>query len=178
MATSKFHKSFGRKLVTHQSGQAMLEFAIVATLGLTLMFALVDFGRALNYTQVMIGLSRQGSNLASRGDTLSAAAQAVISGEAPLDLNHNGEVIVTAVTNAAAGYIVTGQVVQGNGAQPSKIGQTVGGVATVPAAASAMLQPGQTIFVTEVFYAFQPITPIGNLLNTVMPSTLYEAAYF
>ena len=138
MATSKFHKSFGGKLTARQSGQAMLEFAIVATLGLTLVFALIDFGRAMNYMQVMIGLSRQGSNLASRGDTLSAAAQAVIAGEAPLDLNNNGEVIVTAVTNAAAGNIVTGQVMQGNGTQSSKIGTAVGGPASVPAAAAAM----------------------------------------
>ena len=178
MATSKFHKSFGCKLAAHQSGQAMLEFAIVATLGLTLVFALVDFGRALNYMQVMIGLSRQGSNLASRGDTWSAAAQAVIAGDAPLDLNNSGEVIVTAVTNAAAGNIVTGQVMQGHVTQGSKIGTAVGGPASVPAAAAAMLQPGQTIFITEVFYSFQPITPIGNFLNTVLPSTLYEAAFF
>jgi len=178
MATSKFHKSFGRKLTAQQSGQAMLEFAIVAALGLTLVFALVDFGRALNYMQVMIGLSRQGSNLASRGDTLTAAAQAVISGDAPLDLTDNGEVIVTSVTNAASGNIVTGQVIQGATTQPSRIGTAVGGPAAVPAAAAAMLQPGQTIFITEVFYSYQPITPIGNFLNAVLPSTLYEAAFF
>ena len=41
-----------------------------------------------------------------------------------------------------------------------------------------MLQPGKTVYITEVFYSYQPITPIGSLLGIVMPSTLYEVAYF
>ena len=42
----------------------------------------------------------------------------------------------------------------------------------------SVVLPGQTIYVTEVFYSYQPVTPIGNMLNVVLPSTLYEAAYF
>jgi hypothetical protein len=41
-----------------------------------------------------------------------------------------------------------------------------------------MLQPGQTIYVTEIFYSYKPITPIQNLLKFVMPSDLYQSAYF
>jgi hypothetical protein len=41
-----------------------------------------------------------------------------------------------------------------------------------------MIQANQTIYVTEIFYSFRPITPIGNILHVVMPSTLYQAAYF
>lgn len=178
MAASWHRDSAGTKIKAYESGQAALEFAIIATLLLVLVFALVDFGRALNYMQVMIGLSRQGSNLASRGDTLSQSAAAVIAGDTPLDLARNGEVIVTAVTNTGRVNIVTGQVSQGGISRTSRIGQGVGTEAKVPAAAATMLQSGQTIYVTEVFYTYQPITPIGNLVKIIMPSTLYEAAYF
>ena len=177
MAASR-HDSVDTKVIANRSGQAALEFAIVATLILLLMFALVDFGRALNCKQVMIGLTRQGSNLASRGNTLSDSAAAVVAGDAPLDLSRNGEVIVTSVININKIYVITGQASRGGILQSSKIGPGVGNVATVPPAAANMLQTGQTIYVTEIFYSYQPITPIGNFMKIAIPSTLYEAAYF
>lgn len=178
MAMSRHHDSVGTRIKASDSGQAMLEFAIIASLIITLVFALIDFGRAFNSLQVMIGLSRQGSNLASRGDSLTASATAVISGDAPLNLANNGEVIVTSVTNSSNSNLITGQVSQGGISQVSKVGTGVGAVATVPASVVAMLQPGKTVYITEVFYSYQPITPIGSLLGIVMPSTLYEVAYF
>jgi Flp pilus assembly protein TadG len=177
MATLR-HRSLQTR-ITAQTGQAMIEFAVAAVLLMVLVFGLIDFGRALNFMQVMSGLSRQGSNLASRGDTLQEAAQGVISGEAPLDLTDNGEVIVTSVTNLNGSNMITGQQTQGALTLPSQVGQGVGTAATGALAGSLpMLQSGRTVFVTEVYYTFQPITPIGNITHLVLPSTLYEAAYF
>jgi hypothetical protein len=35
------------------------------------------------------------------------------------------------------------------------------------------------VYVTEVFYSFKAITPIGNFLTQAfLPSQLYDAAYF
>lgn len=178
MFTPRHHDSVSRKIVADQSGQAMLEFAIIASLVIMLVFAIIDFGRAFNEMQVLVGLSRQGSNLASRGTTLSDSAKAVVAGDAPLDLNSNGEVIMTAVTKNAQGNVITGQVSQGGVTSVSRVGSGVGTMATIPPSAAAMLQVGQTIYITEVFYTFKPITPISALLNIVMPSTFYQAAYF
>lgn len=167
-----------RRFTASRSGQATLEFAVAATVLLVLLLAVVDFSRAIYDLQVMVGLTRQGSNLASRGDTLAQAASAVILGDAPLNLVNNGEVIVTSVMNVGGVNQITGQASQGGTTNTSKVGTAIGARANVPAAAATMLQPGQTIYITEVFFSYSPITPIGNFVSMVMPSTLYEVAYF
>lgn len=178
MALSQRHNLLDRRIIADESGQAAVEFAFVLTLTLVLLLAIVDFGRALNYMQVMIGLTREGSNLASRGTSLADSATAVMVGSAPLDLGANGKVILTSVAKINNVNTITGQASQGGGSFSSKVGLGIGLPATVPSATATMLQNGQTIYVTEVFYSYQPITPIGNFVKMVLPSTLYEAAYF
>jgi Flp pilus assembly protein TadG len=175
---SKRHGSARSQLIANGSGQAAVEVALGVTLLALLICASIDFGRALNYAQVMIGLTREGSMLASRGDPLTQAASAVMAGHSSLDLVDNGEVIITAVTDTKGVNQITGQTSQGGISRTSYIGTGVGNPATVPAAASGILQSGQTIYITEVFYTYQPITPIGNLASAVMPSMLYAIAYF
>jgi Flp pilus assembly protein TadG len=184
MATSRHRAWVGTKIIVGKSsGQAAVEYAIIVTSMLLLLCAVIDFGRALNYMQVMVGLTRQGSNLASRGSTLAQAAASVISGDAPLDLNSSGKVIVTSVTNTNNANTITGQATAGSLTLSSRIGNYVANNprasrASVPTGANSMLQAGQTVYVTEIFYTYHPITPIGNLMSIVMPTTLYEAAYF
>jgi Flp pilus assembly protein TadG len=178
MVTSKRFSSISRRSRSAPRGQAAVEFAIIATVLLVLLLALVDFSRALYSLQVMVGLTRQGSNLASRGDSLTEAAASVVAGDSPLNLTNNGEVIVTSVMNNAGVNQITGQASQGGTTNLSKIGTTVGARANIPASATTMLQPGQTVYITEIFYTYKPITPIGNFVKMVMPSTLYESAYF
>jgi Flp pilus assembly protein TadG len=184
MATSQHRAWVGTKIIAeNSSGQAAVEYAIIVTSMLLLLCAVIDFGRALNYMQVMVGLTRQGSNLASRGSTLAQAAASVVSGDAPLDLNSSGEVIVTSVTNTNNANTITGQATAGSLTLSSRIGNYVANnpgasKASVPTGANSMLQAGQTVYVTEIFYTYHPITPIGNLMSIVMPTTLYEAGYF
>jgi Flp pilus assembly protein TadG len=182
----QFHWSGRARFLARDSGQASVELAMTVVLLLVLICGSIDFGRALNDLQTMADLTRQGSNLASRGTSLTEAAADVISGESGLDLTNNGLVIVTSVTNNSSVFTITGQAEQGAPSmelsQSSKIGTGVGTnvTGTLPAAAKSSLQNGQTIFVTEIFYAFAPLTPIGNITNNAinMPSTLYNAAYF
>ena len=175
MLASRQYLSVGREIKADESGQALVEFALTLPVLLVLVFGLIDLARALSYMQVMNGLTRQGSNLASRGTSPSAAAAAVVAGDAPLDLTHSGGVIVTSVSNIKSANTITGQASQGGFPCNSRIGIGLGTPAILPPAAATMVQSGQSIYVTEVCYSYHPITPIGNLL---IPSTLYDVAFF
>ncbi len=161
----------------HDSGQAVLEYALSATVMLILIFGLIDLSRAIFIVQIIANLSGQGSSMASRGTTLANAAAAVAASSAPLDLNSNGRVIVSAVYNSNSVLKLTGQAAQGGITELSRVGSAIGGTATVPSSAAPQLN--QTVYVTEVFYRFQAITPIGNFLSqTFLPSQLYDVAYY
>jgi Flp pilus assembly protein TadG len=160
-----------------ESGQAILECALSATVMLILVFGLIDLSRAIFVAQIIANLSGQGSSMASRGTTLANTAAAVAASSAPLDLNTNGRVIVSAVFNSSSVMKLTGQAAQGGITASSHVGSVIGGTATVPASAAPQLN--QTIYITEVFYRFQAITPIGNFLSkTFLPSQLYDVAYY
>lgn len=171
-----------------RSGQALIEFMFVGFILLFMVFGMIDFCRAISTRQVMINLSREGANLAARGsgstadDAISNAISAVIGAAAPLDINAKGRVIITAVQNDGTKFLITNQVSEGGTMTAvSKVGTGVGSTATMPkvaTAADAIPQPNQTAYVTEVFYTFKSITPIGRLVNLTLPSQLYDAAYF
>ena len=163
--------------LTCESGQALLEFALSAVVLTGLVFGVVDFSRAIYVAQVITNLTGEGSSLASRGTSLSGSAAAVVTASAPLDLTDDGRVIVSSVFNNNNVIQLTGQAASGNMPASSRIGTVIGGAAVVPAAAKPQLN--QTIFVTEVFYTFHSITPVGHLLSgVVLPSKIYDVAFY
>lgn len=162
---------------SRDSGQALVEFAVGAMLLATIVFAMIDSSRAIFDMQVMAFLSGQGSNLASRGTALSDTATAVVAASASLNLSTNGKVIVTSVYNNNGALSITGQSSLGSMSATSKVGTGVGSSATLPS--NAIPPTAQTVYVTEVFYSFQAITPMGHLYTkTLLPSTLYDVAYY
>lgn len=161
----------------NDSGQALVEFAISATLMLTLVFAMVDFSRAIFIKEVITNLSGEGSSMSSRGSTLSDTAAAVVAASAPLNLSLSGKVIVSSVFNNNNQLQLTGQVSQGAMGAGSQIGSKIGGTAILPSLVTPQLN--QTVYVTEVFYKYKPITPVGKfLVGIVLPSQSYDVAYY
>ena len=177
MAASDYDNVVRGKRMPRDSGQALVEFALSATIMLTLVFGLVDFSRAIYIAQVIANLTGEGSSMASRGTTLSDTASAVVAASGPLNLNVSGRVIVSSVFNTGSKIQLTGQVSQGGLSASSRVGSAIGGTAILPS--TVVPQANQTVYVTEVFYKYKPITPIGNLLTgTVLPSQLYDVAYY
>lgn len=175
------HSRLSRKpsRMNSTSGQALIEFATVALFLIVLVMGLIDFGRAIMIRQVMASVSREGSNLASRGTSTTNALAAVIGSAQPLNITQKGFVIMTTVLRDNAGVVrITTQQSQGGQVATSKIGAGVGTVLTA-APFNGLLPPtNQTMVVTEVFYNFAPVTPIGKMLKFTFPSKLYDVAFF
>lgn len=174
-----------------ERGNTLIELAITLPLMLTLAFGLIDFSQILLDEQVMSGLTRQGSDLASRGgstsltgsagsDPLAVIVSALVIQGASLNIGTQGRIILTEVANDTNGTarIVDQQESLTGIAVTSSVGSGIGNPATMPSSAKTILNAGETLYVTEVFYAYTPMTPVGTLLKTSLASTLYEVAYF
>ena len=161
-----------------RSAQALVELVFVVLMLTALMFGVIDFGRAIYERQVIAALTREGSNLASRGTPLSNVVSTVIASAAPLNINTKGRVIISEVVRQNGQYRVNEQVSRGGISATSKIHNGTGSGATMPTTTMTFPQTGQTIFATEIYYSFTPITPIGKILKITLPSRLYDAAYF
>src|SRR5580700_10063846 len=106
----------------HESGQALVELSLVTLLLVSLTFGLIDFYRALYEKEVLTNLSREAANEAARGSgtttlqIMSNAMASVANSSEEFALNFtntNGKIIITAVTNYNASYVVSQQVREG-----------------------------------------------------------------
>jgi hypothetical protein len=170
-----------------ESGQALLEVALSASILFLLLFGVIDISRALYYQQVMKTLTAEGSAMASRGASTSVTASTVINDAGSnLDFTKRGCVIVTSVTNTGA----TKNPLQIGSGQQSASGSCTGitskvgcappasgcGNATLPSEAIAGLEVNQSLFITEIYYSYAPVTPFAG--GKLLPKQLYDAAYY
>jgi hypothetical protein len=169
-----------------ESGQALLEVALSASILFLLVFGVIDVSRAFYYQQVMKTLTGEGASMASRSNVpLSQVATTVIN-DAGTDLSFatKGCVIVTSVLNTATGthpLQVSNQASSGScTGLSSKIGcyppPSACGNATLPSEAVAALAANQSLYVTEIYYSYSPVTPFAG--GKYLPTQLYDAAYY
>ena len=89
------------------AGLAAVEFALLLPVLLVLLLGLVDIARALQANMIIINMSREGANLASRGKLqLSENAQTIIGQVAasapPLDMNKLGMIYITRIMGSTS----------------------------------------------------------------------------
>jgi len=81
------------------SGQSLVEFAIALPVLLVLMLGVVDLGRAILFNNILINMSREGANLASRSTDLEKQfiINALNHTSAPLVMAQHGVIYITKV---------------------------------------------------------------------------------
>ncbi len=165
------------------SGQSMVELALILPIMLLLLLGVVDFGRAILFNNILINMSREGANLASRSTDLEK--QFIISAlnhtSAPLTMASHGMVYITRVKGVkdSAGKLVAA--VEEQYRSPSGSGDlslksklwncpswdAATGKCTVPAAVAARevslplpnpLALNAEVHVAEVIYDYIPVT--------------------
>ncbi len=177
------------KIFTTDSGQALIELSFAFVILAVIVFGIVDFGRAIYDVEVMKNLSGEGSSLASRGATPATTAQTIATNAtSAIDLQNQGCVVVTVVTNTTGTLQITDQASQCAIQAASKIGCLQGkpgcgsSLPTLPTAAASALQgevSGASLYVTEIFYSYSTTTPITSFLQgAALPSQLYSVAYY
>jgi Flp pilus assembly protein TadG len=172
----------------------LVEFATSAVMMILLLFGLIDFAVPIYYRLVMIDVSREGSNLAARGpgstqdEAVSNALSAVMAASSPLlimgkstDMGQ-GRIYISAVVASSGVYRVTSQSTTGGLTTtyaPSKINNGTGRMTgKLPTTTPQIPSGNKTLYVTEVYYQYKPAAPLGKMVNFLITTQLYDAAYF
>ena len=189
--------------ISAESGQSMIEFAMVLPLIVVLALGVVEVSWALLDAHVVTRLAREGSNLISRNAGLQEAGLAMQTmSSRPVDFTGaNSRLILSVLRNVdtvgAANYnkpILYQRFEVGGLSAQSKLNIAGSGAFSPPEYQAANpnsntglqvtnLPPGMTvllggmIYVTEIYSVHPTITPFDRF-GVSMPQTLYSIAYF
>lgn len=169
-----------KRYFERNDGQALVEFVFMTVMLLVMVFGLIDFGRAIYDRQILINLSREAANLSSRGTSLQETEQAIILSAAPLDMVADGCIILTVVERDDEGVVTIVEQTRSNGgiSPPSQVGAGTGTVASLPRTAVEIPPRGEKLYVAEVYHRYEPVTPLGQLIEVTLPSVLSDIAFF
>ena len=184
------------------SGQSLLEFAIILPLVMMLLLGIIEVGYAMLDQHVVTKLTREGSNLISRDTTISDAVNAMKNmSTRPVNFTDGSSKVIFSVikrvpTVGSANYdndIMYQRYEYGGLAKSSTLafgGGSFGGAPDYEAANSdntTSLQVtnlpanlttlGGMLYVTEIYTRHTLITPLDRL-GVTLPDTLYSIAYF
>lgn len=190
------------------AGIAAVEFAIVLPFLVILLLGVVDLARAIQAKIILLNISREGANLASRGTAdLSGSSQTIMDALAastpPLDMSGRGMIYITKIIGytgkAGLRNIVLEQYrwnagFKASGYKPASLvwncatwdsAGTCSGILKADSAPgvtlmSGMLADGELIYVVETFYNFDMAfgDKTGSLALPLIGPDLYSMTVF
>jgi hypothetical protein len=177
----------------YSAGQSMIELALILPILLLLCFGAAELSHAILFNNILINMSREGANLASR---TTQSPQFIINAlsrtSAPLEMQTQGMIFISRVTGVNGGSGVVLPVIDeqyravlGDGALTSRLWQCphwdVSGACILPApiATRAVALPfalglGYQVYVVETLYDYNPLTSLFLTTST----QLYSVTYF
>ena len=152
-------------------GNALVEFAFVLPVMLALALGVVDYSRAIQFNNILVSLSREGANLASRtNQTPQSIIRTLVTTAQPLQMDSDGIMYITKIVGRPDG---TGQVeaqYRSAGGKASLVSDiwACGGWAAdnscaIPPTRPVVnlpltLQDGETVYAVEAAYSYAPLT--------------------
>jgi len=166
-------------------GIAAVEFAIILPFLLIITFGAIDFGRLIHARLVVINVSREAANLASRYRDVTIKAEAddllsllQVSGK-PLDLDADGKIYITKIVAGASSTQtqpkIAAQVSKGKLNVSSNVQGPHFGLSDALFNHLVFNKDHNTsdlseITVAEVFYKYRTVTPLSKFIEgTFMP---------
>jgi hypothetical protein len=169
------NRSSGRFWLRDLRGQAVAEFAMVLPILLIVFLGIIEMSNALGVAQSLSRVSREGANIAARGTGMDTVLQVVFRGGGDIRLRQRGGGIVTRVEVGDEGAVVVDQVATSGFQELSRIGATGEPAVLLN---DLDLEEGTTHYVVELFYRYDPITPLPRFVERTFPRMLYERAVF
>ncbi|MFQ5528797.1 MAG: TadE/TadG family type IV pilus assembly protein [Gemmatimonadota bacterium] len=164
-----------RRILRDESGQDLAETAIILPFLLVLALGVVEFGSVFGTSHTLTSLGREGANIAARGAPLDTVNALMLENGAEINLmSHGGSITSRIVVQDSVPTIAA------QGATDTYAGRSRLGNPGEPAAGLSSLAgaEGASFYVVELFYVYDDRTPLGSILKTSVPDTLYTRAVF
>ena len=201
--TPRFHVPLRRRSRT-ASGQSLIEFALVLPLVLLVALGVIETSWALLDDHVVTKLSREGSNLISRDTTIQDATTAIRQmASRPVNFDDGSSTVIFSVIKrgaitgtanynkaflyqrytygtfpGASQFATVGSASFGGAPDYMAINPDTNAALQITSAPATLVpNPGQLIYITEVFSRHTLLTPLDRF-GIAMPTTLNSIAYF
>ena len=171
--TRAFHRS--RRIIRDESGQELVEMAIVLPILLVVVLGIVEFGSMFGTQHTLTSLGREGANIAARGAPLDTVNALMLENGAGIDLAGHGGSIVSRVVVEDSVPTIAEQVATGDYAGQSRMGnpgQPATGLDQLVGA------EGVSFYVVELIYVYDDRTPLARAFGNFVPDVLYSRAIF
>ena len=165
----------GCRLARCERGQNVAEFAMVLPLIMIVFMGMVELGYAYDRVHGLTAISREGANIAARGTSLEETLDAALLNGQSLGISSSGGAIVSRIVVADGVAVVEEQIATDGFESKSRLAGTDNPAALVT---EVGYRDGTTLYSVEVFLVYEPITPVGNFLEDLLPEVLYERAVF